>query len=108
MTEVRSLRFPIHLFDAAPAAERVLQAMAWSYVARQCYHHSFLNRDILPHVPAIKEGPLVDMTDAPAFEDLRFRFFATAEGLIESIPPKPVAQNCAVATLRELSRGCGR
>lgn len=64
-----------------------LQAMAWTYDACQGYHHWFLNRYILPHVPAIEEGPLVDMTDAPAFEDLRFQFFVDAESLIEPVTP---------------------
>lgn len=62
-----------------------LQAMAWTYDACQGYHRWFLNRYVLPHVPAIKDGPLVDLTDAPAFKDLRFRFFANTEGLIEAM-----------------------
>ena len=62
-----------------------LQAMAWTYDACQGYHRWFLNCYVLPHIPTIEDGPLVDLTDAPAFEDLRFRFFANADGLIQAM-----------------------
>lgn len=64
-----------------------LQAMEWTYDACQGYHRWFLNRYVLPHVPAIEDGPLVDLTDAPRFEELRFRFFANADGLVEAMTP---------------------
>lgn len=82
------------IVDGASASEALkrligdcLQAMAWTYDACQGYHRWFLNRYVLLHVSAIEDGPLVDLTDAPAFEDLRFRFFANTDGLIETMRP---------------------
>jgi len=70
-----------------------LQAMGWTYDACQGYHQWFLAAYVFPHVSLQTEGSLVDMTGMPAFEDLRFQFFANFDGLSSSLEAGQLANS---------------
>jgi hypothetical protein len=70
-----------------------LQAMEWTYDACHGYHQWFLNAYVFPHVSRQNGGSLVDMTGMPAFEDLRFQFFANFDSLASSLEAGQLAKS---------------